>query len=254
MILNDKNIFKRKLEVETFECDMMGRMKLSAVLRQMQEIGNLHLEEVGYSYEKLRELGMAFLASKIYIKVNRMPNEREQIIQVTAPKKTKGIYFFRDIDFYDTEGNLLIETHAALILVSAAGDKHTVLRPKEFDFPFECDDNTDYSISSWKANIPNENITEDYRKIRYSDIDCNRHMNNAVYADIVYDFMPIEAAKNKEIDEFRIFFKNEAFLGETIKIESCMYDDQKTFGIKGLRDNDEDKRKNLCFEATVHYK
>lgn len=248
MRFEDGNTFKREISVESFACDMNNRMKLSAILREMQEIGNRHLDALGYPRSVMRQKEWAFLLTKIHIRIYRTPKEGDRLIQQTAPKKTKGIYFFRDINFYDSDGNLMIEANTVWILVSTENNKHSVLRPKVFEMPFDCDDNTDYTVSSWKSNIPTEGCWEGTREIRYTDIDCNRHMNNAVYADIVYDFMPLDLA-GREIDEFRISFKNETVLGESIVINSCVYNGEQSFGVRGLKPGGE-----LCFEAVVDYK
>lgn len=251
MRFDDLNTFKREITVESFECDMNNRIKLSAILREMQEIGNIHLEALGYPRDRMNELEWAFLLSKIYIKVYRTPCEGEKLIQQTAPKKTKGIYFFRDINFYDEEGRLLIEAHTAWVLVSTAEGKHSVLRPRVFSMPFECDDDTDYTIVSYKFNgeFPESDILKSKREIRFTDIDCNKHMNNAVYADIVYDAMPIELAKNAQISEFRINFKNEALLSDTLSIIACDDKNTDTFKVYGMREAD-----TVCFEAELKYK
>lgn len=252
MRFEDTNTFKREIIVRGFECDMNNRMKLSAILREMQEIGNIHLESLGYPKAVMLEREQAFLLSRIYIKIYRNPREGEKLIQQTAPKKTKGIYFFRDISFYTTDGELLIEAHTAWVLVSTADDKHSVLRPKMFTLPFECDSDTDYTISSWKAALDDESLENaGERIIRYTDIDGNRHMNNAVYADIACDFMPIDTAVGRETDEFRILFKNEAFLGEAVSIKRCLFneDGEEHFGIRGFKENGE-----VCFESVIKFK
>lgn len=252
MRFDDSNTFKREIKVEGFECDMSGRMRLSSVLREMQEIGNLHLEALGYPKAKMAELEMAFLLSKIYITVYKMPYEGQKLIMQTAPKKTKGIYFFRDINFYDENAQLLIEAHTSWVLVNTHENRHNVLRPKVFTMPYECDADTDYEFNSWKLDIDKDkNMSENKREIRFSDIDGNRHMNNAVYADIVYDCMPLELAENGEIDTFRICFKHEALLSDVIDIKSCEEecDGKRVFKIFAVRENED-----TCFEAQVSFK
>ncbi len=249
MEFEERDTFKREFTIEGFKCDMNNRMKLSSILKDMQEIGNLHLASLGFSKAVMAANNWAFLLSKIYIKIHRTPKENEKVIQQTAPKKTKGIYFFRDINFYDENGTKLIEAHTVWVLVSTENNRHKVLRPKVFNMPCECKDNTDYTVSSWKADIPDCEYDDGVREIRFSDIDCNNHMNNAVYADIVYDFMPLHAAVDREIDEFRISFKNEAVLGEKVKINSCIYNEGESFGIRGFKESGD-----MCFEAVVNYR
>ena len=53
--------------------------------------------------------------------------------------------------------------------------------------------------------------------IRYSQIDCNGHLNNCVYADLVCDFIPVDLFCNR-IKEFEINFLHEAKRGDLLVI------------------------------------
>ena len=55
------------------------------------------------------------------------------------------------------------------------------------------------------------------RKIRYSDLDGNGHVYNAVYGDIVSDFLPEELI-NRQIVGFQINYQTEAVLGEELDL------------------------------------
>ena len=55
------------------------------------------------------------------------------------------------------------------------------------------------------------------RKIRYSDLDGNGHVYNAVYGDIVSDFLPEELIQ-RQIVGFQINYQTEAVLGEELDL------------------------------------
>ena len=66
------------------------------------------------------------------------------------------------------------------------------------------------------------------RTIRFSDIDYNGHMNNTVYADIMFDFLPSEF-REKAPKEVAINFKNELLEGETMDVFADAAADTVTF-------------------------
>ena len=73
------------------------------------------------------------------------------------------------------------------------------------------------------------------REIHYADTDCNAHMNNTNYPDMLCDFIP-------EIDEVRVTdvqiqFVSEAPLGETltVKMGRCEESDKTVFAFETLR-------------------
>jgi len=54
------------------------------------------------------------------------------------------------------------------------------------------------------------------RKVYYSDIDQNGHMNNTNYPDMLLDFLP--GVQDKKVYSFSIHFMNEARLDTSFKI------------------------------------
>ena len=54
------------------------------------------------------------------------------------------------------------------------------------------------------------------RRIVYSDIDYNQHMNNTNYPDMLLNFLP--DIKDKKVYSFAIHFMNEARLGTDFKV------------------------------------
>lgn len=195
-------------------------MKLSAILRQMQEIGNEHLDAMGYTRDVLLGKNYAFLLSKLEVFVTGpLPQCGDKLRQRTAPKKPKGPFFYRDIDFIkQSDGAELITAHTAWILANP--ESHQIIRPNKAQLPMDYDENTDYSIGGYRPARPGASAVLGKRIIRYTDIDYNQHMNNAVYADIIMDLLPPQLLDERQLREFRIYFHNEAFLGDTLTISA----------------------------------
>ena len=84
------------------------------------------------------------------------------------------------------------------------------------------------------------------RKILYSDIDGNGHMNNARYGSFVMDFLPSEY-QNKSWSDFRINYNKEAVLGEMIELYGTFCDENKKISMIGKQGQ------NICFEAELFY-
>ena len=55
------------------------------------------------------------------------------------------------------------------------------------------------------------------RPIYYSDLDFNHHLNNAVYGDVLMDFLPAEM-RRQPLRKIQISYISESNLGETLKI------------------------------------
>ena len=65
------------------------------------------------------------------------------------------------------------------------------------------------------------------RRIVYSDLDYNMHMNNTRYADMLCDFMPLEDIP--KIKGMSLSYLHEAALGDTVKVYTKKTDDRYSF-------------------------
>jgi acyl-ACP thioesterase len=80
------------------------------------------------------------------------------------------------------------------------------------------------------------------RKIVYSDLDYNMHMNNTRYADMLCDFMPYDKIPN--IRGISLSYLHEAAFGNTVKVYRS--DDGEKFDFRTV--NEEGK---VCLEAEI---
>ena len=125
---------------------------------------------------------------------------------------------------------------------------HKILRPREFSrfAVTEQPDRLNGCPDPEKIALP-DNLTETgVREIRWSDIDYNGHLNNAVYADIIADVIPA-FVRGYEISEFCIAFVSEAFEGEKIALRTGFDQTSKRLWVSG------EHRRGRCFEACLKF-
>lgn len=208
--------FEDTFTLSAAEADLNGRMKLSAVLRHMQDAASRHLSALGYPQEKLIEKRQVFLLSKVEIVFEGSPAPERQITAATRPHPPKGAFFLRETHF-SVENKPLISGKAAWIL--ADYETHQVLRPSVFDwnYPF---DQVDFDGSIARRRIPHleDAASLGVRAIRYSDLDGNRHVNNAIYGDILCDSLPPRLLTAHPIRRVTLLYEHEAHLDDKLQI------------------------------------
>lgn len=225
-VILDKTAFQWHFPVLTAEVDMFDRLKISALMKRQQEIGELHLIQFGTSSDKMRdEQGFAFIFTKMNIKVTRLPKSKENVILTTWCSGLKGVRFTRNYVLRDELGFVLTEAKAEVTAIDLNTRK--IVRPREIngfeDFLYNEDlENT--CPYPEKLTFFSESDKTYSRDVRFSDIDFNGHVNNTVYADISFDALPIKALENA-IKGFEINFINEAVLGETVEVSVSSDDD-----------------------------
>ena len=78
------------------------------------------------------------------------------------------------------------------------------------------------------------------KTVLFSMLDSNEHLNNALYADLIVDFIPSEKVRN--IKGFTLDYVKEAKLGD--KIEMLSAEEDGKIYLQGLNED-------TCFRASV---
>lgn len=209
--------YSLKMRVTSYDVGITRTLKPSSILKMMQEVAGRHLEQSGLSYEYMRKNGIVFLLVKMAVNIRRMPVYGEDITVETWFSCVSGVKFARKFRFTDEEGNILIEALTYWVIVNP--ETHKILRPSAFPFEMPSEDIRSVNVEIVHIKMPKSEALEGVRVVRWSDIDSNNHMNNAVYADIICDFFPKGLGK-KELKRFQIDFDGEAELGDEINIKT----------------------------------
>ncbi len=206
--------------VDIFDAGPAGEVKLSVLFRICQNVCFNHLEKLGLGYMRLREDGMVFLIISNRAEISRMPRYGEKLEILTYPRGSAGVTFYRGFEVF-SGGERLVKMMQSSALVNP--EDHKLLRPKDFyaygifketKTPKE-DKISRISPEKGETVLPMPLLGE--RAIRYSDLDCNRHMNNTIYADVLEDFLP-GGHEGRSYACVQVDYVSEALLGETIAL------------------------------------
>lgn len=210
----DVRQFENHWRVATFEVDAQSEMKLSTMLRICQETSEKHLAALGVGYEKLKADGMVFLITKSESSIKRMPAHGEELRIITRPQGVRGAEFYRDYQFLS--GKELI-AYVMQCSVAANTKTHRIMHPRKFS-QYGIDAGINGTTEHTLARIKIDGLPFlGERVIRYSDLDYNGHLNNAIYGDIFYDYVP-GGIWGKRLEKIQINFINESLLGERLRL------------------------------------
>ena len=238
--------YQKEILVTEPECDITKRMKLSYVMRHAQQMGSDHLLTTGIDYDQMYRDGMVFLVNKMLITFNRRPYMDEKLVLTTLPKQPKGAQFIRDTVFETPAGEKLAEVSISWMLINPHTRK--ILRPSAFDrYGFQMLPNDGEYITGYRIKAPLGEAVAHMRQIKYSDLDYNRHVNNAAYADIICDTIPMQVMCEKQLCRFGIIYQKEATFGQVLEMGLVpLGEDGYYIGgqVAGGR----------CFEAEIYFK
>lgn len=232
------------VKITTYDAGRDRRLRLSSQLRLQQEVGELHLASAGLGWEEFYRNGMVFVLVKAASVIHRAPIMDEEVYLRTWHRDTKGVQFFRCYQFLDKEGQALIDSVSAFALVDPV--EHKLLRPDVFDrFGVHTQpDKRGNCPDPGRLRLPDGMVDGGTRPIHWSDTDYNGHLNNAVYADILCDYLPGGMA-GRRVTGFHISFVKEALEGEILHISALEKDGEAFLSASHGR--------GKCFDASLAF-
>lgn len=191
--------------IESYDVHPNDIARVSALFRIFQKAAGDDMDRSGLTYNMLRERNIVFVLTKMNIKFYENIHTYDNIKVVTRPRGCKGATYIRDYDVFVGEKRVAYCTSHWVIIDF---EFRKVLRPATIAQDFNLKDDLDdiVEIDDKKIRINTDQLTKtDVRRVFYSHIDKNEHMNNTFYPDILYDYAP-ESLK-------------ETFAGKTVVIQ-----------------------------------
>lgn len=242
------SLYRKDYEVDVSHVDFSQRLKLSSLFIYFQDLAVLHAENLGIGMKSMLEKHNAiWVLARMRVDINRYPVWGEKITIETWPHKPNKIEFMRDFLVKDYEGNILVRAVSTWVVIDV--DSRSLKKADSvFDdsILFIEDRAIDCKLGKLKAKGNLELVYK--RKVGYSDIDVNEHLNNAKYVDFIMDSFSLKEHKKYDIKSIEINYSNEALPGDTITIYKDLSKiDSNLIYMEGI--NEEDNK--LIFKSQI---
>lgn len=199
------------------QCDHTQACRPSSLLRLATDLAGDDYADRGLPHDLLWEEGCVFLVSRIRFRFARSLRAEERVIFHTWERCVQGPFCVRDYAVRAENGEPIAEGSSSWILCDP--QTRRILRPKQFPHPMQQHEELALcEADAEKIVLPEELAAAGTRQVRYSDLDGNGHVNNAIYADIACDALPIALFQNG-ITEFSINFIHETKCGDVIALQ-----------------------------------
>ena len=214
--LTQEYLFTMPMVTPTYDVTAEGQLRLSALLRWQQEVGERHTKGYQMDWDSLVAQGVAFVLVRGCGVIHRMPRHGEAVRLQTWSDHLQGAQFFRGYRLLDEEGNRLTESMASFALVDV--NTHRLCRPSAVDMhglptaPQE----SGCGMPPVLKTLPPLTAVGEWT-VRDSAVDFNHHLNNTVYADLLTDFLPA-AVRAKPMKGFALQYLTEAREGDTLTL------------------------------------
>ncbi len=202
------------------DTDFSMRSTLESIGNIFMNIAGLDSERKGFGMEALRKQGYAWVALRILIDVKSYPAAFEKLKATTWIENWNKLTTQRNCVIEDSKGDNVVEISSIFTLINfntrQAVNMQDVLSNSNYEKSI-CNKHLSIRSPEKVHLLTNEKVVAT-RKVTYSDIDCNMHVNSFRYVSWVLDTIPLEMFQKKFISEFEINYVKECHYGETVTI------------------------------------
>jgi acyl-ACP thioesterase len=234
--------------VESFDADLHNTLKTSSIFNYMQDIAAKHADDLGVGYHALLENQIFWVLSWAKVEIKKLPSYGETVKIKTWAKGKERLFYLRDFIIYNDSNEEIIRATSAWLLLDAKTKRMTDLAKMGLELPSFPND---HAINKYpgKFNFPLQEEQKFKRKIFYSDIDINKHVNNSRYLEFILDCYDQAEHEAKKIKTVTISYKGEThFMDELSIYRSSLSDKKNCDFLKAVRDSDSREIFNCLIE------
>ena len=210
--------FSEEITLSTLICDEDDRLTLWGLARLFQDAAEDHSDTLGVGYWGLKTLGKAWILTRVYYNVLRLPIAGERLTLKTWAKKDNGLIAPRDYQLIDAQGNICAASASNWVVLNT--ENRRVSRLGDVIKPYEPEDVDATKVGKFDKMIVDDDLA--FVKeidIPYSAIDHTRHVNNAEYmkwiCDSIDEICTMRTDNHRhEIAEFDINYQKETKYGD----------------------------------------
>lgn len=243
-----KPIFSKAYEINAAAIDCFGYLKPSMLLYLCQDVAGDHCHILGTDMEALTEKNLFWAIIRQKVQVTRLPREGERIRIETWPMPTTKVCYPRSTVAYDEAENELFRSIAMWVLMDRTS-RAMILPGKSGVDVQGLLTGTELATPGTFAPRQLENLHQ--RKVSYTDLDRNCHMNNTKYLEWISDLLPSSFHNEKKVQEFTVCYHAEAREGELLQIGWQLADD--VLQVESWREMPEKTSYNRVFSAQIRY-
>ena len=193
-----------KLTTESFLLSFKGKVTLPTLFNYLIGAASKHASEHGFGFEEMTGRETAWVLSRIAIEMDAFPGLSEEIIIHTWVEEVNKFFTCRNFEILNNQGKRMGLARSIWAAIDLQTRKPSLLN---IDLLTPFLENRPCPISKMGKIKPIEAATEGvpYR-VKYSDLDINKHLNSAKYIEHLLDLFPIEKFEKQDIKRFEIMY------------------------------------------------
>ena len=240
---------KHQFHIINSDADCFGRLKPSMLLFYCQDVAGNHCQYLGADYDTLAQKNLIWAIIRQKVQITRLPRSGETMRIETWPMPTTKVCYPRSTVAYDADGNELFRSIGMWVLMDATS--------RAMILPGKSGVDVEGLLTGTELAAPGSLAAKQYerldqRRVCYTDLDRNGHMNNTKYLEWMADLLPSSFHRDHTATEFTVCYHSEAREGNQLHM-SWQIDENGQFQMESWREAPEDGGFHRIFAARIQY-
>ena len=214
----DMRMYTIKKTVTSNDVDQNLELRLASLFKFLQEVASEQCDKLGVGHWDLFKHNMLWVVIRMDIHIYRTPKLDEELIVGTHAGPQRSFLYPRFFEVKDSKKNVIIRGSSLWTLIDE-NTRKVVVKPPECARVDGKDEKGDLPLPD---KVLEGEATElvDTRKVKYSEIDLNGHLNNTNYVSFITDTHEPEFFKNNRVNRITVFYDKEIRANAEVKLYS----------------------------------
>jgi medium-chain acyl-[acyl-carrier-protein] hydrolase len=236
-------VWQERRCVESFDIDLLGRLRPQALFSHLLNAAWNHAQGSIYGYGALAAQDMTWLLIKVQMRIRRQPRWGDDLIIETWPKWAERLYASRDFAVTSPAGEKLVSATTGWIILNKATGRPHRFDPAGDGLPWQ-PDRIELETDLQKAPELQDGREVARYRVRFSDIDVNRHVGSSRYLQWIIDSHSTAHLEAAELAAIDLSFLAEALPDDEVAVFSEVSGDGERCAVRRVGDG-----KELCRAA-----
>lgn len=209
--------YTKEYTIRSYECDRNNNLRIVTLMNIFQDMADINAAQLGLGLDYVLSKGFAWVGSNYEIRIKRLTKIHEKVKIVTWPAVEKKLAAIRDYEVYGKDGERIIAASSQWILINFMKKRPISLRDNLPEYQIIDDRAIETEFEGKIKEV--ERIDEQTKfRVRFDDIDLNKHVNNGVYALWASEAVNPDFRLSHNPSKIEINYKKEGHIGEKITV------------------------------------
>lgn len=216
-------------KVQPMDVDFNNVIRFTQLGGYLLHTGGENANENGFGINLLHSEDLAWVITRMAIEVYKYPKAEENFQIETWIEDFGRVFTTRNFKIRDASGEIIAAASSIWCLLDMSTRKVVDMKSKGECLDFVTGIPSPIERPIKVPGVDGAAISR--HRVKYSDIDFNRHTNSMKYLEWMLDLFPLESFSQKIVRRIDVNYINEALFGEVVEISQdlsqpkhCVFD------------------------------